>query len=157
MASPLQLNILGRFELTAAGEPVGPIANKAQAMLAFLAVENDRVNTRDRVATLLWSRRSDDRARHNVRQALSAIRRTCESLVASDGDTLGIDLANCAVDVVEFERTAISDDPEVLAGCLSLYRGDLLDGFQAREPEFEEWPRRFDGGSSLRHNAPAGR
>jgi TolB-like protein len=141
MTSVLQLNVLGRFELRAESEPIGRIANKAQAMLAYLAVENDRVNTRERVATLLWGSRSDDRARHNVRQALSALGRTCGSLVASDGDTLGIDLANCAVDVVEFERSATSDDPEILTSCLDLYRGDLLDGFQVREPEFEEWLR----------------
>ena len=77
MANALQLNVLGRFELRAESDPIGPIANKAQAMLAYLAVENDRVNTRERVATLLWGGRSDDRARHNVRQALSAIGRTC--------------------------------------------------------------------------------
>ena len=61
MESPLQLNVLGCFELKADGEPLGPIANKAQAMLAYLAIENDRVNTRERVATLLWGGRSDDR------------------------------------------------------------------------------------------------
>jgi TolB-like protein/lipopolysaccharide biosynthesis regulator YciM len=141
MASPLQLKVLGRFELTADKEPVAPIANKAQAMLAFLAVENGRTNTRERIANLLWGGKSDDRARHNVRQALSAIGRSCESLITADGDTLGIDLANCAVDVVEFERNANSDDPEILADCLNLYRGDLLDGYQLREPEFEEWLR----------------
>jgi len=141
MASALQMNVLGRFLIRAENEPVGPIAKKAQAILAYLAVENSRANTRERVATLLWGGRSDDRARHNVRQALSAIGRTCGSLVATDGDTLSIDLANCAVDVVEFERAATSDDPEALIGCLDLYRGDLLDGYQPREPEFEEWLR----------------
>ncbi len=139
MASALQLNILGRFELRSESDPIGPSATKAQAMLAYLAVEDGSVNTRERIATLLWGSGSDDRARHNVRQALSAIGRTCGSLIASDGDTLGIDLAQCAVDVVEFKRTATSNDPEILTGCLNLYRGDLLDGFQAREPEFEEW------------------
>ncbi len=141
MASVLQLNVLGRFQIRVENEPVGPIAKKAQAILAYLAVENNRANTRERIATLLWGGRSDDRARHNVRQALSTIGRTCGSLIASDGDTLSIDLANCAVDVVEFERAATSDDPEVLTGCLDLYRGDLLDGYQPREPEFEEWLR----------------
>jgi len=151
MASHLQLNVLGRFELIADGEPVAPIANKAQAMLAFLAVENDRTTTRERVATLLWGDKSDDRARHNVRQALSAIGRTCESLVATDGDTLSIDLANCTVDVVEFERTANSDNPKVLANCLNSYRGDLLEGCQIREPVFEEWLR--DARERLRASA----
>ena len=141
MVSALQINVLGRFEFQAGCEPVGSIAKKTQAMLAYLAVENAGVNTRERVATLLWGGKSDDRARHNLRQALSAIGQTCSSLVATDGDILSIDLANCAVDVVEFERAATSDDPEVLAGCLDLYRGDLLDGYQPREPELEEWLR----------------
>ncbi len=138
MTRPPQLNVLGRFELIAGGRPVGPIANKGQAMLAYLAVENERASTREHVATLLWGGKSDDRARHNVRQVLSAIGRSCKALVATDGDTLSIDLANCTVDVVEFERAATSDDPQVLANCLKLYRGDLLDGLQVREPEFEE-------------------
>ncbi len=141
MASALQLNVLGRFELRADNELVAPPARKAQAILAYLAVENDRPNTRERVATLLWGGKSTDRARHNVRQALSAIGQSCGSLVASDGDTLSIDLASCTVDVIEFERTATSDDPEILAGCLDLYRGELLDGYQPREPEFQEWLR----------------
>ena len=141
MANALQLNVLGRFELRAEIEPVAPLAKKAQAILAYLAVENGRPNTRERVATLLWGDKSGDRARHNLRQALSAIGRTCGSLVTSDGDTLSIDLANCAVDVVEFKRAATSDEPEVLADCLDLYRGELLDGYQPREPEFEVWLR----------------
>ena len=137
----MHLNVLGRFELRTASESVAPLAKKAQAILAYLAVENDRPNTRERVAALLWGDKSDDRARHNVRQALSAIGRICGSLIASDGDTLSIDLANCAVDVVEFKLAAASDDLEVLAGCLGLYRGELLDGYQPREPELEEWLR----------------
>jgi len=141
MVSTLQLNVLGRFELRAGNEPIDSIAKKTQAMLAYLAVENSRANTRERVATLLWGDKSDDRARHNLRQALSAIRQACSSLVISDDDTLSIDLANCAVDVVKFNRAAASNDPEVLADCLELYRGDLLDGYQPREPELEEWLR----------------
>ena len=84
MATPLQLKVLGRFELMADGEPVGPIANKAQAMLAYLAVENGTASTRERVATLLWGDKNDDRARHNLRQTLSAIGRSCASLIATD-------------------------------------------------------------------------
>jgi TolB-like protein len=141
MTNSFQLNVLGRFDLRAGDDAIGPIAKKTQAMLAYLAVENTRVVTRDRVSTLLWSDKSDDRARHNVRQTLSAIRRSCNSLVVSDGDTLYIDLNLCEVDIVEFERAAASDDPQVLISCLDLYRGDLLDGYQPRELELEEWLR----------------
>ena len=141
MVSGVQLNVLGRFELRAGDELVSSIAKKAQAMLAFLAVENDRVNTRERVASLLWGGKSEDRARHNLRQTLSAIGRNYGSLIVSDGDTLSIDLDYCTVDVIEFERAALSDVPEVLAAGLNLYRGDLLDGYQPREPELEDWLR----------------
>ncbi len=50
MASALQLNVLGRFQIRAENEPVGPIATKAQAILAYLAVENNRANTRERAS-----------------------------------------------------------------------------------------------------------
>ena len=151
MSIPLQLNVLGRFELMADNDPVGPIANKAQAMLAFLAIENEGAGTRERIATLLWGDKSDDRARHNLRQVLSALGRSCGSLLATDGNKIGIDLDYCIVDVVEFKRTATSDDPQVLADCLNLYRGDLLDGMQVREQEFEEWLR--DARARLRATA----
>lgn len=141
MGSAVQLNLLGRFELRAEGKLVGSIAKKAQAMLALLVIENSRVNTRERIASLLWGDKSEDRARHNVRQMLSSIGRFNRSLIVSDGDTLSIDLENCKIDVVEFERAAASEDPESLAVCLDLYRGDLLDGYQPREPELEDWLR----------------
>ena len=76
-----------------------------------------------------------------MRQTLSAIGRNCSSLIVSDGDTLCIDLDYCTVDVIEFERAALSDVPEVLAAGLNLYRGDLLDGYQPREPELQDWLR----------------
>lgn len=112
---------------------------KAQALLAFLAVENGRSHSRDQLATLLWADMSDERARHNLRQALAKIRRCCDSVVQASGDYLAIDLEACAVDVVEFGRLAKGDDPETLRRCLDLYRGELLEGVVPREPVFDEW------------------
>jgi TolB-like protein len=132
--------VLGRFEAHwADGEPVDFISKKAQALLAYLAVESGHAHTRDQVATLLWSETGDERARHNLRQALSKIRRCCNALVVSRGDSLEIDSASCTVDVVEFERLAKSKDPDELGRCLDLYRGDLLDGVIPREPVYDEW------------------
>ena len=132
--------MLGRFEAQwSDGEPVDFISKKAQALLAYLAVESGHAHTRDQVATLLWSETGDERARHNLRQALSKIRRCCNALVVSRGDSLEIDSASCTVDVVEFERLAKSKDPDELGHCLDLYRGDLLDGVIPREPVYDEW------------------
>jgi DNA-binding SARP family transcriptional activator len=92
------------LEIRAKGEPVELRAKKAGALLAYLAVEYGRPITRERLATLLWGGTSDERARHNLRQALSKIRRTCGSIVLSEGEALAIDRAACAIDVVEFPR-----------------------------------------------------
>ena len=141
----MQLNVLGPLEILAQGKPVDLRARKAQALLAYLAVEKGRTNTRDQLATLLWGGMGDERARHNLRQALSKIRRACGPVVLSEGETLSIDPATCAADVVEFERLAGGDDPESLKTRLALYRGDLLEGLQPREPEFEDWLREARG------------
>ena len=61
----LRINVLGRFEaMWSDGEPVGLVTRKAQALLAYLAVEHDRPHTRDQLATMLWADTGDDRARH---------------------------------------------------------------------------------------------
>ncbi len=141
MIHRMELNVLGSLEIRTEGGPVVLRAKKARALLAYLAVENRRPITRERLATLLWGGTRDERARHNVRQALSRIRRTCGLIVSSDGETLSINRSICTIDVVEFERLANSDDPNTLSNCLDLCRGDLLDGLEPREFEFEEWLR----------------
>ncbi|MEE9570117.1 MAG: BTAD domain-containing putative transcriptional regulator, partial [Gammaproteobacteria bacterium] len=141
MGCRIELNVLGRLEIRTDGEPVELRTKKARALLAYLAVENGRSITRERLATLFWGGTRDERARHNVRQALSKIRQTCGSIVLSDGETVDINRAACTIDVVEFERLANSDDPETLSNCLNLYRGDLLDEPLPSELEFDDWLR----------------
>jgi len=136
----LRLNVLGPFEAQwTGGKPVGLTTRKAQALLAYLAVERARPHTRDYLATLLWADTGDERARHNLRQALSKIRSTCGCVVQGSGDRLAIDATGCTVDVIEFEELANSDDPNELQQCLDLYRGDLLEGVIPREPAYEDW------------------
>jgi len=132
--------VLGPFKAQRkGGEPVDLTTKKAQALLAYLAVERARPHTRDHLATLLWADTGEDRARHNLRQALSKIRSRCDGLVTANDDCLSINVAECEVDIVEFEQLATSDDPDELRRCLDLYCGDLLEGFAPREPGYEEW------------------
>ena len=80
----LRLNVLGRFEAQwSDGEPVDLTTKKAQALLAYLAVERARPHTREQLATMLWADTGDERARHNLRQALSKIRCSCDSVVTA--------------------------------------------------------------------------
>jgi len=48
--------------------------DKARALLAYLAVEADRPHRRDALSGLLWPNQSQERARRNLRQALSFVR-----------------------------------------------------------------------------------
>ncbi len=77
MGPRIHLNILGRFEIRSEGETVDLRSKKAQALLGYLAVENGRSHSRESLATLLWGATGEERARHNLRQALSQIRREC--------------------------------------------------------------------------------
>src|SRR5688500_9632207 len=68
-----RLLTLGTLALTGAGDApaLGP---RKLALLAYLALAT-RPLTRDRLAELFWGDRDDARARHSLREALSALRR----------------------------------------------------------------------------------
>jgi adenylate cyclase len=140
LVKPFRLELLGRFELcSAAGEAVNLSGKKIQALVAYLAVEGRRTHTRDRLAALLWGEMGDERSRHNLRQALSKIRRGCEELLVADGETIRLNDAICDVDTREFERSVRSGEIEELQRGLALYRHDLLEGFTLREDVFDDW------------------
>ncbi len=148
----LRLNVLGRFEARwSGGELVDFNSRKVHALLGYLAVEAGHAHTREQLANLLWSRTGEERARHNLRQALAKIRSCCDSLLIGSGETLAINRDVCDVDALEFLRLSRLEDPDALRRCLDLYAGDLLDGMTIREPAFEEWilPAR----EQLRHTA----
>lgn len=140
MAQSLRLRVLGRFEAHRSdGEPVELRNKKARAVLAYLAVQSGRPHARDRLAGMLWGETGDERARHNLRQSLSAIRRSCGPVIVSEGDSLELDRERCGADVVDFERLARAEAPDELRECLDLYRGDLLEDLDLREPVYDEW------------------
>jgi TolB-like protein/Flp pilus assembly protein TadD len=141
MRRQIQLNVLGCFEIRSGDKIVELRARKAQALLTYLAVESDRFHSRESLATLLWGHTGEERARHNLRQALSAIRQVGGPIVVSNDQSLSIDPEICAIDVAEFLGLVKGADAQTLAEALNGYRGDLLEGMRLREPEFEDWLR----------------
>ena len=138
MSRSLKINVLGRFQAHwDDGEVVDISSRKALALVTYLAVERGP-RSREVLANLLWGDTGDDRARHNLRQALSKIRHCCDSLIVASGDDLTLD-SGCSADVGRFEALAGSDNPDELRECLDLYRGELLEGLNPREPEYAEW------------------
>jgi TolB-like protein len=140
MSRTLRLNVLGPFDAQwSDGTPLEVTGKKIQGLLGYLAVESARPHSREQLAALLWSETGDERARHNLRQALSKIRRSYGPLISSTGEALALDLEKCSVDAREFDRLARSEDVGDLARCMELYRDDLLDGLVLREALYDEW------------------
>ncbi len=125
------------------GADAAAAGRKASALLAYLALNPKQRCTRDRLATLLWSDRGEEQARHSLRQALLSLRKVLDdesaSILVSDGDRLTLDPEAIAVDVQAFERLAASQTRAALEQAGVLYVGDFLDGIDVRSEGFEEW------------------
>ena len=142
----LKVALLGSFEARlSSGEPLGLPRRKAEALLAYLAFHPGQMQARDKLAALLWGDRSDERARHSLRQALVTLRQALPGAAATclveAGDTVGLNPATVEVDVSLFERLTADGSPSALDRAAALYRGDLLEGISVNEPPFEEWLR----------------
>ena len=152
MGKPVQLRLFGPFEaLGSDGKPLDLSGKKLQALIAYLAVESARVHGREELASLLWGQMGDERARHNLRQALSKLRRSCDVIIVAEEDSLQLDGEHCWVDIREFEQLAGREGPGELERALRLYRHDFLEGFGLREPAFDAWLR--DTRTRLRERA----
>jgi DNA-binding SARP family transcriptional activator len=135
-----RLSLLGGFRLTdAAGGELRIAPGKAQTLLAILGMACPGPVTRERIAGLLWGDQPDERARHSLRQTLSTLRRSAPPVFLSQGDTLALDCAACAVDTVEFRSLASSRGVAALERAADLYRGPLLDGIEAVDEGLDDW------------------
>ena len=135
----LRLNLLGTFSLDC-GQDVTISNRKAQALLALLALAPAHSCPRERLATLLWPDRPEEAARQSLRQCLSVLRRNVPELpLVTDHDRVGFDAKAIAIDVSEFDALCIDRKIEALTRAADLYRGDLLECFDARSDLFESW------------------
>ena len=114
MTGRLRSNVLGGFEaLDADSRPIKISTKKNQALLAILAVDSGKPQTRVALAALLWSDRAAIQARDSLRQSLVALRRDLEPIAPGAlriaGDSLALDMEAVATDLEEFLRFCRSD------------------------------------------------
>ncbi|WP_300319181.1 BTAD domain-containing putative transcriptional regulator [Accumulibacter sp.] len=134
-----RLTLLGGFRLDDEdGREIAVASRKAKGMLAVLAVHGPAAVTRERMAAIFWGDLAEERARHSLRQVLTALRRDAPVVEAS-GETLRLDSRICTADAAEFAALAASADPGELERALALDSGPLLDGLSAKEEAFEAW------------------
>jgi TolB-like protein/Tfp pilus assembly protein PilF len=142
MAS-LDLVLFGGFQACAGGHSVDVPGRKERGLLAILALPPGELRSRDKLAGLLWSDRGDKQAHDSLKSAIARLKQAFGSLnplpVVSSRDCLCLDRERVVVDVAVFERLLGEATPDSIAQATALYRGDLLDGLDIRDPAFEEW------------------
>ena len=152
--SQLTVRCLGGFEVRLGESPITAFeSNKVRALFIYLMMQRDRVFSREHLAALLWSEKSDEAGRRNLRQAVYNLKSAITSepdgapIILARGSELGIDPGiDCWLDVdafVEARRQGITSKsvvPHHLTGAMALYRGDFLAGFNLKDsPEYESW------------------
>ena len=136
----LSLTLLGQFDIRDdSGNVLTLPTRKIRALLAYLAVNADRPQPRERLMALLWGDRGEKQARQSLNHALRAIRKLAGDqsveLIQSDGErvTLSGDALTC--DARQF-REVFKTQPEKAA---NLYQAPFLDGLSIPDPAFQEW------------------
>lgn len=156
----LTLKTLGPFVAAVQGQGLpGLSSTKARALLSYLAVESHRAHHREALATLLWPDQDADRARVNLRKALSLLRRALGGGVAAAdvlltaGHTVRLAPDRYDLDCARFsailDRTVPEWGPgaalgaadiQALADALALYQGPFLDQMLVDDSVlFTEW------------------
>lgn len=159
--SRLELSLLGTFRVSFDGNDVSDVlrTRKERALLAYLAEEPPRLQSREKVAEFFWPNRPETYARMNLRQALLGIRK------AFGGDEVTSSFLDVTDDSIEFNHKHVWMDtntftdyiqstkthPHVelhhcqdcinqLEEAVDLYRGDLLYDLVLNEVTgFQEW------------------
>lgn len=161
MASPLSLTLLGAFQVMRQQRVLtGFNSDKTRALLAYLALEAEQPQRRERLIGLFWPEFREGRARANLSQALHVLRKLFESaagaqpLLLTDAKQLQLNPAAALwLDVREFVRLTAgcpdhrlrrqADCPACLKAAqqaIHLYQDELLPGFSLPGcPEFEQW------------------
>ncbi|MBV2360018.1 transcriptional regulator [Thalassococcus sp. CAU 1522] len=129
---PVRISVLGPFSVDLAnGNCATPKGAKNQALIALLALSPDMTRPRRWLEDKLWSTFGPEQASANLRQALSKLRKSLEpyeTALSADRTTVSLNPSMVSVDL--------------LAGALPADdRIELLEGMDARDPEFEEWLR----------------
>ncbi|MEM7331183.1 MAG: tetratricopeptide repeat protein [Chloroflexota bacterium] len=162
----LEISLLGNFQAAINEQPLTRFrSDKVRALLAYLAIENNRAHRRDSLATLLWTDAPTSNGLKNLRGNLYRLKTAIEQGNATLYEQLfdfsnrsvkldlGSPMPNVWIDAVHFERLfdeseshqhqdiySCSDCIGRVETAVSLYKGELLPGFNLEDAElFDEW------------------
>ncbi len=140
-AMTLSIGLLGSLVIECDDRRPLKFPKKARALLAYLAAQQGRTVTRERLADLLWPYQGSDQARHSLRNCLLELRK---GLGPGAAGCLTTDFGSCRihgaeVDLDRFEQLARSPSRVDLQSAADLYRGEFLADFVIDSEPFQEW------------------
>ncbi|MET0652927.1 MAG: BTAD domain-containing putative transcriptional regulator [Hyphomicrobiaceae bacterium] len=139
----MKLQLLGGFALLGGGAEAQPVSlRRGQALLAYLALKETRVESREVLLDMLWPDRFKEQAQASLRQVLFELRAAAGDSAAIVDATrtsvaLGSGIVEC--DVWELERQSSRNGLTGAEHMLQLYRGPLLDGPPIGSEPFGQW------------------
>ena len=153
MRAPLEIRLLGPFEVVAGGTLAEVGGSKRQALLAMLALRQGRVVDVDALVEGLWGEELPAAPRNALHHHIARLRAALgESSIVGSAD--GYALRDARVDAVRFEellaetRGALRDGDvrgasDAVGSALALWRGPALQGL-ARTAWFGDEARRLE-------------
>mgnify|MGYP001185023496 CR=1 FL=1 len=138
----LTLGLFGSLTILSDQQPVEVKSKKAVAVLVYLLLQQ-RCQSRDYLAALMWPEADQTHARANLRRALWTLNQTpLGAALQVDDDAVAFTADSVAVDVFKFERLLVQGPLNVQAfqQAAALYDGDLLANFTLPDcGDFELW------------------
>lgn len=119
----LRLRTLGELRLFGPAGELLPGRRKELALLAYIAQRSPRPVRRAELIDLLWGERDERRARHSLRQALLALRRTIGDGLSISPETVSVAAGTIEVDLASFEGHVAAGR---LRDAVDLWKGDFL-------------------------------
>lgn len=143
-SSQICINVLGGFSLNVADGTHIPITNrKACGLLAYLALSQNRTESRERLAGLFWSERGETQARASLRQTLKQLRLLFEKTGFSGFNTnrhdVFLDTAKVEIDLISIAHRLENGE---ISEALIDGRGapeNILYGFESLDQSFNAW------------------
>ena len=136
-----RIKLLGSLDIELNGQHSEILkSDKGCALLTYLIVTK-KVQSRQKIADLLWDAESTASSLHNLRQLLSSVRKWVPDWFRIDRKQIAFQIDDTVfVDFYELDEALMSDDGDKLDKGLQLYEGDLLADFYLKDgPVFNEW------------------
>ncbi|HEU4630613.1 MAG TPA: AAA family ATPase, partial [Gemmatimonadaceae bacterium] len=122
----VRLRAIGECVIEVGSTRIGPEAERAFALLLVLTLQNGRPLGRHRLVDLLWPGTTEERARHNLRQALYKLRQLGAPVI-TESNQLRLDREAIVPDVLLHGELEGPPPPELLRADLPF--GEFLAGY----------------------------